>query len=134
MDRPHRERACWVFDSFSPRHGFAVTAPADEKPAGGVAGKKHWRSGVWGGVIAFSSFPRLWFPCGKGVVASLAGGPTGAGRGVENFPDFSESAVSGASVPEGLSDPPRGLRHGKAGNRDQAQVFVTRIVSRANKG
>lgn len=56
---------------------------------------------------------RLMFPCGLAMVASFASAAGGEG-GLKTFSDFEKSAVAGAAVPSGLSEPLRAMWHAKA--------------------
>lgn len=54
------------------------------------------------------------FPCGLAMVASFASADEGGAGGPKTFQDFEKSAIVGAEVPSGLSDPLRALWHAKA--------------------
>jgi hypothetical protein len=54
------------------------------------------------------------FPCGLALAYSFASANEGGGGGPKSFREFEKSAVSGAVVPSGLSDPLRAMWHAKA--------------------
>ena len=91
-----------------------------------------FRKGAGGRFVsaAMTTLPsmlRLWFPgCFAGVVffASTAGAAEGAPK---TFAEFEKSAVSGASVPAGLSQPLKSLWHAKAGQWEKAHEIAQEI-------
>jgi hypothetical protein len=75
----------------------------------------------------FSPLHRLMFPCGFAMVASFASAADGGKGGPVTFQDFEKSAVSGAAVPSGLSDPLKALWHAKADQWDKSHEIAQDI-------
>jgi hypothetical protein len=71
---------------------------------------------------------RHWLPCCFTGVFFLSASEASAGDGIpKSFSAFEKSAVAGALVPGGLSDPLRAMWHAKAGQWEQAHEIAQEI-------